>query len=93
MEDMNTDNNYNANEVPTGQYAPISAWSYFGLSVLYVIPIVGFIFLIIHSCSDSNINRRNFARSHWCSLILTVIILAIASAVLGGVSVMLNRLF
>ena len=53
----------------SGKYKPISAWGYFGLQLLYALPVVGFVFLLIHSFSSSNINRRNFARSHWCILL------------------------
>ena len=63
------------------KYRPLSPWSYFGLSLLFSIPVVGFVFLIVFSCSGANINRRNFARSYWCMLILCVIILAILFAV------------
>ena len=52
------------------QYRPLSPWSYFGLSILFTIPLVGFIFLIVFSFNGSNINRRNFARSYWCALII-----------------------
>ena len=57
--------------------SPLSPWSYFGLQILYSIPIVGFIFLIIFSFKKSNINRRNFTRSYWCGLIIAGAILAI----------------
>lgn len=57
---------------------PLSPWAYFGLSLLYSVPIVGFIFLIIFSISRTNINRRNFTRSYWCSLIIVGVILLIA---------------
>lgn len=57
--------------------SPLSPWSYFGLQILYSIPIVGFIFLIIFSIKKSNINRRNFTRSYWCGLIIAGAILAI----------------
>lgn len=56
---------------------PLSPWSYFGLQILYSIPIIGFIFLIIFSFKKSNINRRNFTRSYWCGLIIAGAILAI----------------
>ena len=56
---------------------PLSPWSYFGLQILYIVPIVGFIFLIIFSFKKSNINRRNFTRSYWCGLIIAGAILAI----------------
>lgn len=52
--------NYNGPDV----FKPLSPWAYFGLSILFSLPVVGFIFLIIFSVSDANINRRNFARSY-----------------------------
>ena len=64
------------NTVPP-EYRPISAWGYFGYSLLFAIPLVGFICLIIFSFDDSNINRRNFARSHWCALLIALIFLLI----------------
>ena len=39
---------------------PLSPWAYFGLEILYTIPIIGFIFLLIHAISAPNINKRNF---------------------------------
>ncbi len=69
------------------QLQPISAWGYFGYTLLFSIPIIGFIFLIVFSVSDDNINRRNFARSFWCSLVLALILAVIAGiivAVAGG---------
>lgn len=64
------------------QFAPLSAWGYFGYSLLFCIPVVGFICLIIFSVSDKNINRRSFARSFWILTIITVV-LVIITAVLG----------
>lgn len=69
------------------EYTPLGAWAYFGLSILFSIPIVGFIFLIVFSCNGSNINRRNFARSYWCALVLVAIfavIVFLLAAVTGG---------
>lgn len=64
---------------------PLSPWAYFGLQILFNVPIVGFIFLIIFSCKKDNINRRNFARSYWCSLILVAIVILVVFvlAILG----------
>ncbi len=67
------------------EYKPLSPWAYWGLSILYTIPIVGFIFMIVFSISKANINRRNFTRSYWCWYILVgiaVLILAV-TGVLG----------
>ena len=65
------------------QYRPLGAWAYFGYSILFAIPIIGFILLIVFSFSNSNINRRNFARSHWCILAIVAIIVAIILATAG----------
>lgn len=60
------------------EFEPLSPWAYFGLTVLYSIPVVGLIFLIVFSLSDKNINRRNFSRSFFCVLILLVVLIAVA---------------
>ena len=59
------------------KYRPLGAWKYFWLNVLFSIPVVGFIFLIIFSFSNANINRRSYARSFFCALLIGLIILAI----------------
>lgn len=56
------------------QFRPLSPWAYVGYSVLFSIPIVGLILLIVFSFSDSNINRRSYARSFFCWLIIGIII-------------------
>jgi len=56
---------------------PLSAWSYFWLKVLFCVPIVGFIFLMIFTFHGGNLNRRSFARSYWCGLLVTLIIVSI----------------
>lgn len=67
------------------QYRPLSAWGYFGYTILYAIPVVGFIFLIVFSLSDANINRRSFSRSYFCALILVLIVIAVIAAT-GGLA-------
>ena len=52
------------------QFRVLSPWAYFGLQILYSIPIVGFVFLLIHTFSSGNLNRRSFARSYWCALLI-----------------------
>ncbi len=70
---------------PMSFFKPLSPWAYFGLSILFSLPVVGFIFLIIFSVSDANINRRNFARSYWC--IYVIIAVAAVVAVASGVTI------
>lgn len=79
----------NANQLPA-QYQPLSPWAYFGYTLLYCIPIVGFIFLIVFALSDDNINRRNHARSYFCGLIISLIIGVVVAiiAAIAGVSLM-----
>ena len=67
-------------------YKPVSAWGYVGYNILFCIPLVGLILLIVFSFSDKNINRRNYARSFWCVLLLSLIIaiiIVILSVVFG----------
>lgn len=59
------------------KFKPLGAWSYFWLSILFSIPVVGFIFLMIFTFSDGNRNRRSFARSYWCGLLILAIIFSV----------------
>ena len=67
------------------QYRPLSAWAYFGYSVLFSIPLVGFVCLIIFSFNDSNINRRSYARSYWIVFIL-VFVLSFVFGIIAGLT-------
>ena len=78
-----------ADDLPA-KFRPISPWAYWGYSLLYAIPIVGFIVLIINTFALKNVNAKNFARSYWipwlfiCILIILVLILSIAGVSLLG---------
>lgn len=61
------------------QYKPISAWGYVGYSILFSIPLIGLVFLIIFAFSDKNINRRSYARSYFCWLLILIVITALVS--------------
>lgn len=65
---------------------PLSPWSYLGLEILYSIPIVGLVFLIIHAIGAQNINKKNFARSYFCFVILILIIVGVILLITGGVA-------
>ena len=58
-------------------YRPLSPWSYFGLGILYSLPLVGWIFLIVHAIGSAIINRRNYARSYFCVYVLAIILIAV----------------
>lgn len=64
------------------EYKPLSPLSYFGLQMLYSIPIVGLIFMIIFSISRGNIHRRNFTISYWFPMIIAITIAIIAIVIM-----------
>lgn len=70
------------------RFRPLSPWAYFGYTILFSIPLVGFILLIVFSLSDGNINRKNFARSYFCALVIMLIIMLflLFTGALAGVS-------
>ena len=76
--------NYEGSE----QYRPITAWGYVGYAILFLIPIIGWIFWIVCMFSSKNINRRSYARSFFCRAILTllvyVLLLTLAHFNVGG---------
>ena len=58
---------------------PITPWGYFGYELLFNIPVIGLIFLIVFALGAQNRNVKNFARGHFISLLLVIILCAIAS--------------
>ncbi|MCR5485652.1 MAG: zinc ribbon domain-containing protein [Clostridiales bacterium] len=67
----------------SSEYKPISAWGYFGYSILFSLPLAGFILLLVFSFGGAkNYNLRNYARSFLIRLLLGIILLAAATVVL-----------
>ena len=64
------------------EYRPLSAWAYFGYKILFSIPLIGFILLIVFACNGENINRRSFARSYFCGLLIVLILVGITVALI-----------
>ena len=63
---------------PRFDYTPLGMWAYFGYSLLFAIPLVGFILLVVFSFGGTrNINLRNYARSFFCWIIVLAIIFII----------------
>lgn len=73
------------------KYRPLTAWAYFGYTILYSIPLIGLIFLIIHALSADNINRRSFARSYFCVIVL-VLIFTLICVLTGSISALISSL-
>ena len=68
-------------------YRPLSSWAYFGLALLYAIPVIGWIFLLAHAIDGKNRHGRSFARSYFCGLLVFVIAAAIALGVVFALGV------
>lgn len=72
---------YQSGEVPPEaippQYKPLSPWAYLGYQILFSIPVVGLIALIIFALNNDNVNRRNFARSYFCVLVIAIVLFVI----------------
>ena len=68
-------------------YEPISAWGYFGISLLMAVPIIGFIFTVVWACGGcTKINKRNYARSILLALLIGLllsIVLVVLAAIFG----------
>lgn len=77
----------NAENTLPKEYKPLSAWAYFGYQLLFAIPFVGFILLIVFAFNNENINRRNFARSYFCMMLLSFIIIIIIIILAVGAAV------
>ena len=59
----------------------IGAWHYAFLNLLYLIPVIGWIVLIVHAGNKSNENRCHFARSYFTRPLLMLLVLVIAAGV------------
>ena len=74
--------NNQTNQIPY-EYQPISMWGYFGYQVLFSIPVVGFVFLVVYALGGTkNVNKRNFARSYFCYLLILIVIMAVLVLIL-----------
>ena len=74
------------------EYKPLSPWTYFLLNIVYSIPLIGFIVLIVMALGGTdNINKRNYARSFFCSLLISaILILIFGSSILAIIQSLLE---
>ena len=59
-------------------YRPLSPWNYFGRSILHSIPVIGWIFLLVHAIADKSRHGRSFARSYFCALLVGAVAAVVA---------------
>lgn len=76
------------------KYKPLGAWEYFGYTILFSVPLIGIICLIVFALSSDNINRRNFARSYFCYVVIAFILVFLMIAlILSGYGAFLEEFF
>ena len=56
---------------------PLGAWGYLGYSILFSLPLIGWIAVIVFSLVPTNISRRSFARYWLLGLLITAILFAV----------------
>ena len=79
--------NFNVQNIPY-EYKPISMWGYFGYELLFMIPIVGWILLIVFALGgSSNVNVKNFARSYFCILIIIIVLIILIGGIGAAASI------
>ena len=59
----------------------ISPWGYVGYGVLWAIPVLGWL-IWFFNCFSRKTNKRNYARSLFCTFIFGVIVSVVLSAVI-----------
>ena len=61
----------------------ISPWGYIGYSVLWSLPMVGWIIWIVN-CFSSKENVKNYARSIFCAFLIALIFIGLVVALIVG---------
>ena len=57
------------------KYQPLSMWAYLGYTLLFqCVPLVGIIMAFVFAFNDSNIARRNFARSFVLVYVIEIVV-------------------
>lgn len=66
---------YLTEEQLPAKFKPVKAWSYFGWTVVFTIPLIGWIIALIKAFGNTeNVNLQNFARSMFCYFVIVVIL-------------------
>ena len=77
--------NMQTNTIPN-EYKPLSPWAYVGYNLLFSLPLVGFIMMIVFAFDSSNINRRNYARSFFCAMLIGLIVAVVILVIVFGIA-------
>lgn len=58
------------------RYRPLGAWGYFWYSLLFVLPVIGWIAVIVCAAGAKNVNLRSYARSIILAFVISVVLVA-----------------
>ncbi|MBR2351159.1 MAG: hypothetical protein IKA67_03925 [Clostridia bacterium] len=64
----------------------IKPWGYVWLTILYAIPVLGWLVWLINALFAKNTNVKNHARSYFCAVVLILIVAVIVGAIVGVLS-------
>ncbi len=74
---------FQVSSIPS-EYQPIKMWGYFGYDILFMIPVIGWIFVIVFALGGTrNVNLKNFARSKFCLLIIGAVVGLLAALIMA----------
>lgn len=91
---MNKEERLEAKELPA-KYRPMGAWGYFWFTILYCIPLIGWICMVVTAIASRNVARRSYARSFFISCVIIMILtiaFLITGVCMGGVDVLINMI-
>lgn len=72
------------------KYRPIGAWAYFGWTLLFNLPIAGWIIALVFAVGKTeNVNLKNFARSMFCFVVIVAVFLFLIMGTAGCTAGML----
>lgn len=73
----------NENMLPE-DYKPVTVWQYVGYSLLFSLPIIGFIMVLVTAFgSDKSISLRNYAKSYLVWLAISVVLMFVMLFFMG----------
>ena len=76
---------FNENMLPE-EYKPVTVWQYVGYSILFSLPIIGFIMILVTAFgSDKSKSLRNYAKSYLVFYVIAIVIV-IAFSIIGVVT-------
>lgn len=75
--------------IVTDKLAPVTTiGQYIGWSLITMIPLIGFIMMIVWAIDSSNMNRANYFRAIWVVALISVVLIVLPFFLLGGAAIL-----